>query len=241
MSSIKKLSMPKSGKTPERIREKILIKYDFSCCICGQKYFIDVHHIKPRNEGGNHKPSNLVVLCPTCHRAADRGVYSRRILRKLGNDHINKVQQIVASRTDLGLIQEKQIWSFIYRHCIAQKYLREEYLKLKHNKLYFIVFDLSEIGLICDPADARPILICDKDIVELFSIEVINNPYRMMFIEEWQLLKETPYTNHYLIRVDITISVGELNIVEQPKDKSLLDAFRGSVRKLIRHEFSREN
>ena len=171
--------MPKAtiGKIPERIREEILIKYDFSCCVCGQKYFIDVHHIKPRNECGDHKPSNLVVLCPTHHRGADRGVFSRRILRKLGNEHIEKVRLIVANRTHLGLIQEKQIWSFIHRNCIEKEYVREKYLGLEQNELYLIAFDLPKVGIIINPLDNKPILICDDDIIQLFSIEAVIDPY----------------------------------------------------------------
>lgn len=41
----------------------------------------DVHHIKPRNEGGPNKPDNLIVLCPNCHRKADRGAISRSKLK----------------------------------------------------------------------------------------------------------------------------------------------------------------
>lgn len=47
----------------------------------------EVHHIEPRSEGGPNEPSNLIVLCPTCHRKADNGGISRTKLRgKL--DHI---------------------------------------------------------------------------------------------------------------------------------------------------------
>lgn len=41
----------------------------------------EVHHIKPRSEGGRNDKSNLVVLCPTCHRKADNGGISRTKLR----------------------------------------------------------------------------------------------------------------------------------------------------------------
>lgn len=41
----------------------------------------EVHHIKPRSEGGPNKPSNLIVLCPDCHRKADSGAISQTKLR----------------------------------------------------------------------------------------------------------------------------------------------------------------
>ncbi|MFC6716999.1 HNH endonuclease [Natrialbaceae archaeon GCM10025810] len=42
---------------------------------------LEVHHIKPRSEGGPNTRKNLIVLCPNCHRKADRGVYSRSELK----------------------------------------------------------------------------------------------------------------------------------------------------------------
>lgn len=41
----------------------------------------EVHHITPRSEGGPNDPRNLIVLCPNCHRKADRGAISRSTLR----------------------------------------------------------------------------------------------------------------------------------------------------------------
>ncbi|MFC7230337.1 HNH endonuclease [Saliphagus sp. GCM10025308] len=41
----------------------------------------EVHHIKPRSEGGPNDPSNLIVLCPDHHRKADSGGISRTKLR----------------------------------------------------------------------------------------------------------------------------------------------------------------
>lgn len=41
----------------------------------------EVHHIKPRSKGGTNDESNLIVLCPTCHRKADSGGISQTKLR----------------------------------------------------------------------------------------------------------------------------------------------------------------
>ena len=44
------------------------------CDMCGwDKSTCDFHHIKPISEGGRSNPSNLIVLCPNCHRLAHRG------------------------------------------------------------------------------------------------------------------------------------------------------------------------
>jgi len=48
----------------------------FRCDICGYKphmaYYniMHVHHVLPRSKGGSNRPSNLVLLCPTCHQIA---------------------------------------------------------------------------------------------------------------------------------------------------------------------------
>lgn len=42
----------------------------------------DVHHITPRSENGGNEPTNLIVLCPNCHRKADRGIISQSKLRR---------------------------------------------------------------------------------------------------------------------------------------------------------------
>lgn len=41
----------------------------------------EVHHIEPRSEGGPNTAKNLIVLCPNCHRKADRGGISQSKLK----------------------------------------------------------------------------------------------------------------------------------------------------------------
>lgn len=43
----------------------------------------DVHHITPRRDGGTDEMHNLAVLCPNCHRMADKGRLSPEQLRAL--------------------------------------------------------------------------------------------------------------------------------------------------------------
>jgi hypothetical protein len=74
----------KTPPTPEKLKRQLIFdRANQECEWCGE--FIDnpeVHHIKPRSEGGPNKKSNLVVLCPTCHRKADSGGISRTKLRQ---------------------------------------------------------------------------------------------------------------------------------------------------------------
>ena len=49
---------------------------------CREKFPLEVHHIKPRSEGGPNKLSNLIVLCNNCHGKFQGGIYSRELLRE---------------------------------------------------------------------------------------------------------------------------------------------------------------
>ena len=40
---------------------------------CTHTHYVDVHHLDPRADGGDHDPDRLVVLCCAHHRAAHAG------------------------------------------------------------------------------------------------------------------------------------------------------------------------
>lgn len=56
------------------------------CEICGwNKASRDVHHIVPISDGGSNEVSNLISLCPNCHREADRNLISQEQLKAAVN------------------------------------------------------------------------------------------------------------------------------------------------------------
>jgi hypothetical protein len=60
---------------PPAIRRSVM-RRDRGCCVvpgCRNAVFVDVHHLSPRSEGGDHDPDGLAVLCAAHHRAAHRG------------------------------------------------------------------------------------------------------------------------------------------------------------------------
>jgi hypothetical protein len=49
---------------------------DQHCCQvpgCRHATFVDVHHLRTREDGGDHQPDNLLTLCGAHHRACHRG------------------------------------------------------------------------------------------------------------------------------------------------------------------------
>jgi len=80
-----------------------------NCCyICGEKNFIQRHHIIPRAKGGSDDPSNIIRLCPNCHVATHHNLYSEDELFKLketreikGVEAPKKNNQLTASPLEL--------------------------------------------------------------------------------------------------------------------------------------------
>jgi len=62
---------------PPRVRREVLARDKHSCQApgCGRTRFLEVHHIKPRGQGGTNHPDNLMTLCAGCHRVwHERGI-----------------------------------------------------------------------------------------------------------------------------------------------------------------------
>ena len=67
--------------------KKISKVYGYMCAICGwglptvtpngniqRQGGCDLHHITPYRMNGEHTDSNLILLCPNCHKLADTGI-----------------------------------------------------------------------------------------------------------------------------------------------------------------------
>jgi 5-methylcytosine-specific restriction endonuclease McrA len=60
---------------PPALRRAVLARDHHRCQVpgCTNSHFVDVHHIRPRSEGGRNVLRNLITLCTAHHRAAHRG------------------------------------------------------------------------------------------------------------------------------------------------------------------------
>jgi hypothetical protein len=62
---------PRSRSTiPPAVRQAVLARDGYRCRApgCGRARFLEVHHLKPKAQGGKNDPGNLVTLCSACHR-----------------------------------------------------------------------------------------------------------------------------------------------------------------------------
>jgi hypothetical protein len=57
---------------PPAVRRQVLDRDGRKCSVPGCRHgqYLDLHHVKPRAEGGDHDPETLVTLCGVHHRAA---------------------------------------------------------------------------------------------------------------------------------------------------------------------------
>jgi hypothetical protein len=59
---------------PSEIRRQVLVEAGHRCSIPSCRHIeVDVHHIIPWTECQTHEYSNLIALCPNCHRRTHRG------------------------------------------------------------------------------------------------------------------------------------------------------------------------
>lgn len=68
---------------PQKLKDDLYFdRANQSCEWCGDQLdHPEIHHIEPRSEGGPNEPDNLIVLCPNCHRKADRGGLTKTKLK----------------------------------------------------------------------------------------------------------------------------------------------------------------
>jgi hypothetical protein len=72
------LTAPKPRLThaiPPATRRKVFEQHGHRCAVphCRNRLWLDLHHIRPRSQGGDHRPGNLICLCSAHHRLIHEG------------------------------------------------------------------------------------------------------------------------------------------------------------------------
>lgn len=76
---------------PADIRRELRQEVNFGCAYCGVP-IIQHHHIIPYAEIEEHRPEEMIALCPNCHSEADAGSISRgRLYQLKENPHNSDV------------------------------------------------------------------------------------------------------------------------------------------------------
>jgi hypothetical protein len=63
------------------LRRRVLVEAGHRCAIPTCRHIeVDIHHIVPWSQSKSHEYTNLIALCPNCHRRADRNEIDRKSL-----------------------------------------------------------------------------------------------------------------------------------------------------------------
>jgi hypothetical protein len=69
-------TIPRASQTiPPSVRRAVSLRDHHRCQVPGCRHatFVDVHHLRAREDGGGHGVENLLTLCSAHHRACHRG------------------------------------------------------------------------------------------------------------------------------------------------------------------------
>jgi 5-methylcytosine-specific restriction endonuclease McrA len=60
---------PNRATIPPSVRAAVLARDRHRCATpgCRSTHFLEVHHVKPRRQGGSNRAENLITLCSRCH------------------------------------------------------------------------------------------------------------------------------------------------------------------------------
>jgi hypothetical protein len=66
---------------PPATRRRVFEQYGHRCAVphCRNRLWLDLHHIRPRAAGGDHRPGNLACLCSVHHQMIHRGELFLRV------------------------------------------------------------------------------------------------------------------------------------------------------------------
>lgn len=145
-----------------KIIEECMVKSARHCCVChrykGVK--LEVHHIKPKEQGGQDTIDNAITLCFDCH--ADAGHYHAKHPRgskfspsELKKHRANWYKQV--SQGKIPQIEKKDNWHV--RHLVC--------------KNWGTIKELIEGKLIDFPLNAKPLI--SRNHISLFIEKIINN------------------------------------------------------------------
>ena len=70
---------PNRSSIPPAAKRAVLARDSYRCQVkgCGSTHLLEIHHVKPRSDGGSNKAENLRVVCAACHQLLhDRGLAS---------------------------------------------------------------------------------------------------------------------------------------------------------------------
>jgi len=167
----------------KKIKENILVASARHCCIChrykGIK--IEVHHIIPKEQGGNDSFENAIALCYDCH--SDVGHYNVKHPRgaKLSIDELKKHKTAWLEIVKNNKIPQKEV-----------NYIHARYLITKE---FDVIKSISQRDLNRFPIDNC--LLSDNPALDTFTLLFKHQDYRELEIENTLKISPEDYSIKY--------------------------------------------
>lgn len=106
-----------SGFTDNK-KQQILERDGFKCRICFRNTNLHIHHIIPRQHGGNHDPDNLITLCASCHGVIESRDINLAIRKCLKNYLIEKPKELSQREIETINMENRVKLESIYEYMI---------------------------------------------------------------------------------------------------------------------------
>ncbi|NOR71292.1 MAG: hypothetical protein GQ532_16600 [Methylomarinum sp.] len=102
-----KKPLKKTATRSEYVRDAAVVAYAFNrakgvCESCLEKSpflktnnepYLEVHHLKRLSDGGSDQISNVVAICPNCHRELHSGINKKKLLDKVYSNNSNLIKE----------------------------------------------------------------------------------------------------------------------------------------------------
>ena len=118
---------------PQRTRDAVLERDNYSCQICGDICNLHVHHKIKRVNGGNHDPSNLITLCPSCHRHIETGDLIHALESCQKNYLKNHGKTRTRTKSEVKIENAVEDLSNLYEKVRNNQYAKEEIMGIIAN------------------------------------------------------------------------------------------------------------
>ena len=110
-----------------------------TCYVCGKRcpHLLETHHIVPRRHGGSNRSSNLVDLCPTCHRALEK-IYDKSFYNTLKKKFSNKPDKTVVDELETSNKSDvaDRAWDII-------RWIESDHIDVKNDNPYGVPKDVA--------------------------------------------------------------------------------------------------
>ncbi len=125
--------------------EKLLADTGRKCCICGRLHGVQLHHIRPREEGGSDNIDNAIPLCPNCHDEVHSHHASGRVTRGYTSQELklHRKRTIEQSKKEGQWSPGNAVWKadrdliLFYAQCLDRAAFRTYF----HQETSFLAFD----------------------------------------------------------------------------------------------------